>query len=157
MFNNKIKKIKGLEECSNLKTLILSFNELEDMGGLQNCKSLVKLDLHNNFLKQVKHLENKEKLVFLDLTHNWISDWGELDKVKEACPQLKELGMKCNPMTTGKSYRSVVYEMFGSLMKLDGKEFSDQDKARIQKENNVLSISLIMDCTKDQRKGFGQD
>jgi Leucine-rich repeat (LRR) protein len=34
LFNNKIKRISGLDSLVNLKTLILSFNELEDMDGI---------------------------------------------------------------------------------------------------------------------------
>ena len=51
LFNNKIKKIVGLDNMHNLKTLILSFNEIEDMDGIQKCSNLIKLDLHNNFIR----------------------------------------------------------------------------------------------------------
>lgn len=34
LFNNKIKKIEGLSLLVNIKTLILSFNEIEDMDGI---------------------------------------------------------------------------------------------------------------------------
>lgn len=45
LFNNKIKKIHGLSNLKNLKTLILSFNNIEEIRGLENCISLIKLDL----------------------------------------------------------------------------------------------------------------
>ena len=34
LFNNKIKKVAGLSGLVNLKTLVLSFNELQDLDGL---------------------------------------------------------------------------------------------------------------------------
>ena len=34
LFNNKIKKIQGLDSMHNLKTLILAFNEIEEMEGI---------------------------------------------------------------------------------------------------------------------------
>lgn len=34
LFNNKVKRISGLDSLVNLKTLILSFNEIEDMDGI---------------------------------------------------------------------------------------------------------------------------
>jgi Leucine-rich repeat (LRR) protein len=36
---------------TKLKTLILSFNEIEEMENLENCTNLTKLDLHNNFIR----------------------------------------------------------------------------------------------------------
>jgi len=90
----------------NLKTLNLSFNEIEEMDGIQNCNNLIKLDLHNNFIRQIKNLEKKDKITFLDLTHNWVADWSNIEHIRLNCPGLKELGMRCNPITTKKSFRA---------------------------------------------------
>ena len=109
LFNNKIKKIQGLEQMQNLKTLILSFNEIEDMDGIQNCNNLIKLDLHNNFIRTVRCLEGKDKVTSLDLTHNWISEWQQIEHIRLHCPNLKDLGLKCNPISTKKSYRAMVF------------------------------------------------
>lgn len=98
--------MNGLSELVNLKTLILSFNEIEEIEGLEKCVNLIKLDLHNNFIRQIKNLEGKEKMSFLDLTHNWISDWNQIDHIRQNCQNLKELGMRCNPIATKKSYRA---------------------------------------------------
>ena len=43
--------MNGLSELVNLKTLILSFNEIEEIEGLEKCVNLIKLDLHNNFIR----------------------------------------------------------------------------------------------------------
>ena len=105
LFNNKIKKISGLNNLSNLKTLILSFNEIEEMEGLENCNNLVKLDLHNNFIRHIKNLDGKDKITYLDLTHNWIADWLQVEHIRLHLSNLKELGMRCNPLSTKSNYR----------------------------------------------------
>ena len=51
LFQNRIKKIKGLERLVNLSTLVLSFNEIETMEDLGNCKVLKRLDLNHNFIR----------------------------------------------------------------------------------------------------------
>lgn len=149
LFNNKIKKIQGLDSLINLKTLVLSFNELEDMDGIQDCNSLIKLDLHNNFIRTIRYLTGKDKITSLDMSHNWIQDWNMIDYVAQNCPDLKEFGMKCNPIATKKGYRSLMYNKFESIQKLDGIAFSDKDKELIESEDNVLSMYMIMDCTKE--------
>ena len=68
------------------------------------------------------------KIVYLDLTHNWIHDWTQLDHIKTNCPNLVELGMRCNPIATKKAYRSMVFMRLSYLNKLDGYSFSDKDK-----------------------------
>jgi len=154
LFNNKIRKIGGLFSLVNLKTLILSFNEIEEIENLENCKQLVKLDLHNNFIRQIKNLENNEKITFLDVTHNWISDWSQIDATRQLLPSLKELGMRCNPIATKKSYRANVFSRINYLHKLDGYSFSEKDKERVNNEVKPLDIQIVLDAVKDQSKGL---
>lgn len=154
MFNNKIKKITGLSNLVNLKTLILSFNEIEDIENLDNCVNLTKLDLHNNFIRQIRNLENKDKITFLDLTHNWINDWTQVEHIKANLSNLKDLGMRCNPLATKKSYRAHIFTKLPYLQKLDGLTFSEKDKERVNNEMKILSVQLVMESVKDQRKGL---
>ena len=93
-------------------------------------------------------------MVHLDLTYNWITDWYQIEHVKSHCPNLKELGMRCNPLASKKSYRAQIFTKLNYLQKLDGFSFSDKDKERVNDEMKVISISLIMDAVKDQRKGI---
>ena len=74
--------------------------------------------------------------------------------MKSHCPNLKELGMRCNPLASKKSYRAQIFTKLNYLQKLDGFSFSDKDKERVNDEMKVISISLIMDAVKDQRKGI---
>lgn len=140
LFNNKIKKINGMGGLYNLKTLILSFNEIEEIEQLERCQNLIKLDLHNNFIRQIKNLEGKEKLTFLDLTHNWISDWTQIEHIKSNVTNLKELGLKCNPISTKKTYRAQIFTKLNNLSKLDGSSISEKDQDLVDNEMKTLSI-----------------
>ena len=62
--------------------------------------------------------------------------------------------MRCNPLASKKSYRAQILTKLNYLQKLDGFSFSDKDKERVNDEMKVISISLIMDAVKDQRKGI---
>ena len=154
LFHNKIKKINGLANLTKLKTLILSFNEIENMEGLENCNNLVKLDLHNNFIRHIKNLEGKDKITYLDLTHNWINEWGQIEHIRVNCPNLKDLGMRCNPVATKKNYRALIFSQISYLNKLDGYVFSDKDQENIKDEQKVLSVQMIFEKIKDQRKNL---
>ena len=113
--------------------------------------------MHNNFIRSIINLEGKDKLSFLDMTHNWLSDWSSVTHIQQNCPALKELGLKCNPLTTKKSYRAQIFSTIECLSKLDGSVLSDKDKERVENESKVLSIETIMDCSKDYRKGMESD
>ena len=124
----------------NLKTLILSFNEIEEIENLENCTNLSKLDLHNNFIRIIKNLEGKDKITYLDLTHNWINDWSQIEHLKVNLPNLKELGMRCNPISTKRNYRPLIFTKLPYIVKLDNQSFNDKDKERVNQEMKILSI-----------------
>ena len=124
---------------TKLKTLILSFNEIEEIEGLEACTNLTKLDLHNNFIRHIKNLEGKEKITYLDLTHNWINDWSQLEHIRSHLQNLKDLGLRCNPIATKKNYRSMIYSKLSYLNKLDGYSFSEKDKEHVNDDMKTLS------------------
>ena len=62
--------------------------------------------------------------------------------------------MRCNPLASKKSYRAQIFTKLNYLQKLDGFSFSDKDKERVNDEMKIISINLIMDAVKDQRKGI---
>jgi protein phosphatase 1 regulatory subunit 7 len=53
LFNNKIKKIEGLQQLLNLETLILAFNEIDVIEGLECSSKLKKVDLGHNFIRNI--------------------------------------------------------------------------------------------------------
>lgn len=119
LFSNRIKKIKCMEKLINLNTLILSFNEIDAIEGLQECKVLKRLDLNHNFIRRIENLEGKGNLQSLNLTNNWISEISHIDHLRIYTPSLRELSLKCNPISAKKSYRSTVFFKLPSLTKLD--------------------------------------
>lgn len=62
--------------------------------------------------------------------------------------------MRCNPLATKKSYRAHIFTKLPLLSKLDGLTFSEKDKERVNNEMKILSVQLVMDSVKDQRKGL---
>ena len=149
LFNNKIKKMQGLSQLKNLKTLILAFNEIEEIDDFSGCTQLTKLDLHNNFIRQVRNLDGKELITYLDLTHNWIADWSQIDHITNNCPNLKELGLRCNPIATKATYRALVFTRMSYLSKLDGASYSEKDKECVDNEGMPLTVAMILDAVKD--------
>ena len=115
LFNNKIKKIENLDGLVNLQTLILSFNEIEEIEGISKNTSLIKLDLNHNFIRFIRNLESLGTLTHLDLRHNWIADISCLDKIEQHCKALTDLSLKCNPMSSKKNYRMLVFSKMQSL------------------------------------------
>lgn len=94
-------------------------------------------------------MDNKEKITYLDLTHNWINDWVQIEHIRSNCPNLKELGMRCNPIATKKSYRAQIFTKLSYLQKLDGMSFSDKDKETVNNETRTLTIQMVMEAVKD--------
>ena len=62
--------------------------------------------------------------------------------------------MRCNPLATKKSYRAHIFTKLPFLQKVDGLTFSDKDKERVNNEMKILSVQLVMESVKDQRKGL---
>lgn len=89
--------------------------------GLGECKVLKRLDLNHNFIRRIENLENKPNLQILNLTNNWISDIMMIEHLRINCPSLREVSLRCNPISAKKSYRPYVFNRLApNLIKLDG-------------------------------------
>ncbi len=155
LFNNRIKKIQALDKLVSLNTLILSFNEIEAIEGLTECKLLKRLDLNHNFIRKIEGLEFKQNLQLLNLTNNWISEISQVEHLKQNCPSLKELSLKCNPLAASSKYRPTVFsKLAGSLIKLDGIALSDRDKERVKNDFISLSMDIIQESLKSSNKNI---
>ena len=62
--------------------------------------------------------------------------------------------MRCNPIATKKSYRAMVFTKLSYLNKLDNFSFSEKDKERVNNDMKTLTIQLIIESVKDQRKNL---
>ena len=148
LFSNRIKKMKCLEKLVNLNTLVLSFNEVEQVDGLGEMKALKRLDLNHNFIRKIENLEQKPLMAHLNLTNNWIADIAQIEHLRVNCQGLRELSLKCNPLSAKKSYRATVWQRLQGLIKLDGIAITDKDKERVKNENVVITKELIGEVLK---------
>jgi internalin A len=71
--NNKIEKIEGFENLSNLKKLELSNNKISNLEGLQNLLNIQELYLDNNDIERLEGLNYLSKLIILHIGRNKIS------------------------------------------------------------------------------------
>lgn len=154
LFNNKIKKIEEMKDLVNLQTLILSFNEIDEINGLKNNTALKKLDLNHNFIKVIQNLDGLKDLTYLDLRHNWINEIDQVKNLTASCPNLRELGLKCNPLATKKHYRIGVFEKVPGLVKLDNMVVTDKDKAESESVVKELTWDIIVDQLRSQKKNI---
>ena len=143
LFQNRIRIMTGLEKLINLNTLILSFNQIESIECLQECRQLKTLDMSHNFLRKLEGLVNKQLLAQVNFAKNWIQDPTQLEQLKSNCPNLKELGLKCNPIAAKKTYRAMVFLKLPKLLKLDGISLTDRDKAMVRNKSIVLNYTMI--------------
>jgi Leucine-rich repeat/Leucine Rich repeats (2 copies) len=157
LFNNRIKKIENLAGLVNLQTLILSFNEIDEINGLQKNAALKKLDLNHNFVKVIQNLESLKALTTLDLRYNWIGELDQVSHISTHCAQLKELGLKCNPLASKKNYRIKVFEMVSGLAKLDGTALTDKDKEQSETAAVQLTTDIIKTALRSQKKNIPTD
>lgn len=84
-YTNRINKITGLENLTELETLDLSGNKIEKIEGLENLTKLKLLDLSSNglgfdgYIKKVEGLSSLTRLECLYLHHNEIEEIKEID------------------------------------------------------------------------------
>lgn len=154
LFNNKIKILENLASLPNLQTLNVSFNQLEEISGLHKNTALKRLDLSHNFIKQIENLEAQKQLTFLDLRYNWVRDIEQVRNLAGCCPSLREFGLKCNPCAAKKTYRITVFEKLPSLKELDNLALSELDKAQSESATVALSVDIIMNQVRQQKKNI---
>ena len=108
--------------------------------------------MNHNYLRKIEGLECKSFLQLLNLKNNWIQDINNLDHLRAQCTSLRELSLKCNPISAKKSYRASVFSKLSSLLKLDDIAITDKDKDRVKNDFIVLNTQIIMDTMKVQVK-----
>ena len=133
----------------NLKTLILSFNEIEEIEGLNHNVKLEKLDLNHNFIRTIQNLQGLAQLTSLDLRSNWLTELQQIEHIEQHCMKLQELGLKCNPMANKQSYRIQVFKKLPQIKKLDGQNFSERDKESSDRGARELSLNIIVENLKN--------
>jgi hypothetical protein len=103
---NKIKELKGLENCQSLKlqSLYLSGNQIDEIKGLKLLTSLESLDLRSNRIKEIKDLDSLINLQELYLSGNQITEIKGL----ETLIHLKELDLRRNKISEIKGLENLL-------------------------------------------------
>ena len=70
----KVKSLEGIQYASNLRRLILNFNQITDLTPLRDLSNLAVLRLEGNQITDLTPLRDLSNLVVLDLYNNHISD-----------------------------------------------------------------------------------
>ncbi|XP_053572904.1 leucine-rich repeat and IQ domain-containing protein 1 [Bombina bombina] len=92
---NQISSIHGLDSCTNLRNLELSFNSITKIGGLDSLKNLQRLVLDHNQLIDTSGLEAAPTIMYLDCSYNFLT---ELDGIQN-CGLLQVLRLQGNNLT----------------------------------------------------------
>ena len=73
-FTSKILDISAIKECTTLKYVNIGYAHIQSLNGLENLSDLRTLILNDNNISSLKPLENLKNLEELNLSNNAISD-----------------------------------------------------------------------------------
>lgn len=147
----KITSLQGLQQLTNLETLDLSGNRLQELSPLIGMTALRKLDLSDNQITGVEALGRVPGLVRLTLTGNRISDPSPLqdlpaltmldiadNRIADAgdlvkCPEVDELWIGGNPITDVTVLRSMPSLLGVDLTGIDSTRLTGVDVLRAKR------------------------
>ena len=89
---NRINKINGLENQTNLTCLILQFNEIAKIEGLENLSNLVSLNIDSNQIIDITPLSLNTSLTYLSLNGNTKIDGDRSNYTGEKLEALDKIG-----------------------------------------------------------------
>jgi Leucine-rich repeat (LRR) protein len=138
---NEITKIDGLQGVSEtLKELYLNRNKIRflDHSGttavseLSFIPNLQILQIEENGVRSLDGITHLTTLVQFGCSSNRIGDMGELEKLTElsAYGYLRDISLAFNPVSRKSIYRPTVIHYCPSLITLDGKEISTEERQR---------------------------
>ena len=135
---NYLTRIENLKN-PNLKTLILSGNNIKELENLHHLKELQNLELEKNQLTSISNItifgfKNLKKIIF---SYNLISiDYmDELIKTLELMPTLEEINLQGNEITLHQQYKARIFE-FENIKVLDKLALKDPIKKHFQVYEN---------------------
>lgn len=138
-----ISKIEKLNTCANLKTLVLSCNNIQRIEGLGALQQLRGLDLSFNLLKRITGLGGSPNLQTILLNNNDLRRVDDLNAVRCYTPGLIELDLRGNALSKEKGYRSTALRNLSSLQHLDGKQIQESERKRIKLSPIELTLNHI--------------
>ena len=125
---------------SNLISLNVCGNNINDISLLAQYPSLEVISLSNNNIKDLTVFKNLKNLKKLNLKDNKISDFNQIESLKN-CKQLESLSLKDNPITKEQNYQKRIREILPQLKRLDDVEL-----------NKIINKEIKMSMKNDSKK-----
>ena len=151
---NSLAKIDSINHMEFLTFLDVSFNKLRncDRTCIGILPSLQVFLCDNNYLKNINGFEKFYSVQSISFENNKIPDYNSLEKLS-TLENLKDLSIGNNPVTKSINYRSTIIRMFPNLLKLDGKEITNE-------EREMIAMEMQMDgnnnnCDEEQYEIYG--
>jgi Leucine-rich repeat (LRR) protein len=121
-----------------LRELDLNRNKIRTIepNSFTNNEKLVCLRLEENGLKSLINVERCESLQALFLSGNRLQDFFELDRL-DLLVHLMELVLQGNPLARKPNYRVMIVKRLASLVVLDGKEITLDERQRLEKQPTI--------------------
>ena len=144
---NRVRRIENLKFLPNIKTLILSFNQLTRIEGLEDVgKSLETLDLGFNQIRKIEGVNGLVELRNLKLENNLIFRLEDVNVLRKYVPKLENLSLRNNAICENKNYQSLVLKRLEALTHLDGVSVSNFSRENL---NQAASCSLTLQLVKE--------
>ena len=110
---NKLQEIDNLHRMTHLSTLEVADNSLESVEVLHmKLGQITRLDLSNNRIRSLNGCSKLYSLLHLNASGNKINDLESVFPLNKL-PNLENLNLQGNPVTTAVDYRIKVFESFG--------------------------------------------
>lgn len=131
--NNSITKLDHIDHLKDLREIDLSGNRIRQFeeSSFSPFQQIACLRIEENGLRTLNYIDKLIKLQFLFLHSNRISDFWDIEKLNNI-PKLMELSLTNNPVYKKPMYRLSVIKRVPSLLILDSKEISAEERERIE-------------------------
>ena len=143
---NSLSKIDSINHMEFLTFLDVSFNKLRtcDRTTIGNLPSLQVFLCDNNYLKNINGFEKFYSIQSISFENNKIPDYNSLEKLA-SLSNLRDLALGNNPVSKSINYRNTIIRMFPNLLKLDGKEITNEEREMIAMEMQMDGNNNIYD------------
>ena len=101
-YTNNILDISNIKNCTKLKSVYLSYANIQSLNGLEDLTSLQRLDLKNNNISSLKPLEKLTNLQILNLSNNVIADSSAYSDTDGSTKRYNNLEILANLNKNGK-------------------------------------------------------
>lgn len=139
--SNTIEKIgPGLKDLKNLKRLSLGRNAIRKLEQL-DVPQLEELWISYNKIDKLSGLDKLKNLKTLYMSNNQISNWTEIERLANQCPELVDVLFIGNPIFNNapseQDYRYMMLQRLPKLTKLDGNPVDPEEREEAERRRNA--------------------